>query len=80
MPNTTLLYELLDFFKFMGYSTRIQLLWALKENEMCVGKFAALLNMTESAVSHQLKRLRSAKLVRADKKGRMFFILLMTIT
>ena len=37
MPDTTLLYELSDFFKLMGDSTRIQLLWALEENEMCVG-------------------------------------------
>ena len=73
MPNTTLLYELSDFFKLMGDSTRIQLLWALEENEMCVGELAALLNMTKSAVSHQLKILRSAKLVRADKKGKNVF-------
>ena len=73
MPNTTLLYELSDFFKLMGDSTRIQLLWALEENEMCVGELASLLNMTKSAVSHQLKTLRSAKLVRADKKGKNVF-------
>lgn len=73
MPNTTLLYELSDFFKLMGDSTRIQLLWALEENEMCVGELASLLNMTKSAVSHQLKILRSAKLVRADKKGKNVF-------
>ena len=57
----------------MGDSTRIQLLWALEENEMCVGELASLLNMTKSAVSHQLKILRSAKLVRADKKGKNVF-------
>ena len=73
MPNTTLLYELSDFFKLMGDSTRIQLLWALEENEMCVGELASLLNMTKSAVSHQLKILRGAKLVRADKKGKNVF-------
>lgn len=65
-----ILYELSDFFKVMGDSTRIQLLWALEENEMCVNELAAKLNMTKSAVSHQLKVLRTAKLVRATKKGK----------
>ena len=53
-----------------GDGTRIQLLWALEESEMCVGDLAVLLNMTKSAVSHQLKVLRTAKLVRAKKKGK----------
>ncbi len=70
MPEMKLLYELSDFFKVMGDSTRIQLLWALEESEMCVGDLAVLLNMTKSAVSHQLKVLRTAKLVRAEKKGK----------
>ena len=70
MPDMNTLYELSDFFKVMGDSTRIQLLWALEESEMCVGDLAVLLNMTKSAVSHQLKVLRTAKLVRAQKKGK----------
>ena len=70
MPDMNLLYELSDFFKVMGDGTRIQLLWALEESEMCVGDLAVLLNMTKSAVSHQLKVLRTAKLVRAQKKGK----------
>lgn len=65
-----ILYELSDFFKVMGDGTRIQLLWALEESEMCVNELAARLNMTKSAVSHQLKVLRTAKLVRASKKGK----------
>ena len=73
MPDMTLLYDLSDFFKLMGDSTRIQLLWALEENEMCVGDLACLLNMTKSAVSHQLKILRSAKLVKAEKRGKNVF-------
>lgn len=73
MPDTPLLYDLSDFFKLMGDSTRIQLLWALEENEMCVGDLAFLLNMTKSAVSHQLKILRSAKLVKAEKRGKNVF-------
>ncbi len=70
MPKTNILYELSDFFKVMGDSTRIQLLWALEESEMCVNDLAGLLNMTKSAVSHQLKVLRTAKLVRPEKKGK----------
>lgn len=70
MPGFELLYSLSDFFKVMGDGTRIQLLWALEESEMCVGDLAFLLNMTKSAVSHQLKVLRIAKLVRAQKKGK----------
>ncbi len=70
MPEMSLLYELSDFFKVMGDGTRIQLLWALEESEMCVGDLAVLLNMTKSAVSHQLKVLRTAKLVRSHKRGK----------
>ncbi len=70
MPEMNVLYELSDFFKVMGDSTRIQLLWALEESAMCVGDLAVLLNMTKSAVSHQLKVLRTAKLVRSAKKGK----------
>lgn len=70
MPETRVLYELSDFFKVMGDSTRIQLLWALEESEMCVNDLAAFLNMTKSAVSHQLKVLRTAKLVKSVKNGK----------
>lgn len=70
MPEQSLLYDLSDFFKVMGDGTRIQLLWALEESEMCVGDLAVLLNMTKSAVSHQLKVLRTAKLVRSEKHGK----------
>ncbi len=70
MPDIKLLYELSDFFKVMGDGTRIQLLWALEESEMCVGDLAVLLDMTKSAISHQLKVLRMAKLVKTAKKGK----------
>lgn len=70
MPEMNVLYELSDFFKVMGDNTRIQLLWALEESDMCVGDLAVLLNMTKSAVSHQLRVLKTAKLVRSTKKGK----------
>lgn len=70
MPKTSVLYDLSDFFKVMGDGTRIQLLWALEQGELCVGDLAALLNMTTSAVSHQLRALRTAKLIRSRKEGK----------
>ena len=70
MPDTSVLYDLSDFFKVMGDGTRIQLLWALEQGELCVGDLAALLNMTTSAVSHQLRALRTAKLIRSRKEGK----------
>ncbi len=70
MPDVTVLYDLSDFFKVMGDSTRIRLLWALEQAEMCVNDLAVLLDMTKSAVSHQLKILRTAKLVKAEKRGK----------
>ena len=70
MPDVSVLYDLSDFFKVMCDSTRIRLLWALEEAEMCVNDLAVLLDMTKSAVSHQLKTLRTAKLVKAEKRGK----------
>lgn len=73
MPESSDLYDLSDFFKVMGDSTRIQILWALEEHEMCVGDLTRLLNMTISAISHQLKSLKDAKLVRARREGKNIF-------
>ena len=70
MPDVSVLYDLSDFFKVMGDPTRINILWALEKESLCVSDLAVLLDMTKSAVSHQLKILRIAKLVRADKKGK----------
>lgn len=70
--NATI-YELSDFFKVIGDITRIKILISLEEKEMCVGELAEKLVMTKSAVSHQLKTLRSAKLVRAEKRGKNVF-------
>lgn len=62
-----------DFFKVMGDCTRMRLLWALDESEMCVCDLAVVLNMTKSAVSHQLKALKEAKLVKSRKVGKHVF-------
>ena len=74
MPEEELLYGLSDFFKVMGDPTRINILWALEKESLCVSDLAVLLDMTKSAVSHQLKILRIAKLVRADKKGKNVYL------
>ncbi len=73
MPPEVLLYDLADFFKVMGDGTRIQLLWALEEHEMCVCDLAVLLDMTKSAVSHQLKALKNAQLVKYRREGKHIF-------
>lgn len=62
-----------DFFKVMGDCTRLRLLWALDESKMCVCDLAVVLNMTKSAVSHQLKALKEAKLVKSRKVGKHVF-------
>jgi len=58
MPEEVHLYDLAELFKVFGDSTRIRILWALTEAEMCVCDIAALLNMTQSAISHQLRVLK----------------------
>lgn len=73
MPEEDELYDLSDFFKVLGDSTRIKIMWALDENEMCVCDLAVLLNMTKSAISHQLHSLRQANLVKYRKEGKVVF-------
>jgi ArsR family transcriptional regulator len=73
MPDEDELYDLSDFFKVLGDSTRIKIMWALDENEMCVCDLAFLLNMTKSAISHQLRSLRQANLVKYRKEGKEVF-------
>lgn len=73
MPDEDELYDLSDFFKVLGDSTRVKMMWALDECEMCVCDLAVLLNMTKSAISHQLKALRAANLVKHRKEGKVVF-------
>ena len=70
MPSEEILYELADFFKIFGDSTRISILFAIDSEPMCVCDIAALLGMTKSAVSHQLKILRQSDLVRYRRSGK----------
>jgi ArsR family transcriptional regulator len=70
MPDDETLYDLADFFKIFGDSTRISILFAIDGAPMCVCDIAALLGMTKSAVSHQLKILRSNGLVTYKRSGK----------
>lgn len=73
MPDESTLYDLSDFFKILGDSTRIRILFALENSALCVCDLADLLGMTKSAVSHQLKVLRQSDLVRYRKSGKNVF-------
>ncbi|BAE82619.1 ArsR/SmtB family transcription factor [Desulfitobacterium hafniense] len=73
MPQEEILYDLAELFKVFGDSTRIKILWALDEAEMCVCDISYLLNMTQSAISHQLRVLKQANLVKSRKEGKIVF-------
>lgn len=70
MPDDEVLYDLAEIFKVFGDSTRIKILYALLENEMCVFDIADLLKMTQSAISHQLRVLKQARLVKFRREGK----------
>ena len=70
MLETDDFYMLAGFYKLLSENTRIRILWALSCERMCVCDLANLLDMTKSAISHQLKSLRLAKLVKYEKQGR----------
>ena len=72
-PAEEYLYDLAELFKVFGDSTRIRILYALFESELCVNDIAQLLNLGQSAVSHQLKILKDAKLVRFRREGKIIF-------
>lgn len=73
MPDEEELFNLAEFFKVFGDTTRIRILSALSQAEMCVCDIAHLLDMTQSAISHQLRVLKQAKLVRFRKEGRVVY-------
>jgi DNA-binding transcriptional ArsR family regulator len=64
---------LTEIFRVLGDPTRVRILDALSQTELCVGDIAGQLGVTESAVSHQLRLLRSARIVRSRREGRMIF-------
>ena len=73
MPDEELLYDLAELYKVFGDSTRIRILYVLFEAELCVCDIARLLNMTQSAISHQLRVLKQSKLVKFRRDGKTVF-------
>lgn len=73
MPDEESLYDLAELFKVFGDTTRIRILYALFEAEMCVCDIAQILNMTQSAISHQLRVLKQARLVRNRREGKQIY-------
>lgn len=73
MPKEEILYDLAELFKVFGDSTRIKILYVLFESEMCVCDIARLLNMSQSAISHQLRVLKQSQLVKNRREGKTVF-------
>ena len=73
LPEETELYDLAELFKVFGDSTRIRILFFLFEAEVCVCDLAKALNMTQSAISHQLRILKQNKLVKSRREGKSIF-------
>lgn len=73
MPEEDELYDLAELFKVFGDSTRIRILYVLFEAELCVCDIAQTLNMTQSAISHQLKILKQSRLVKNRREGKQVF-------
>ncbi|MCM1258996.1 MAG: metalloregulator ArsR/SmtB family transcription factor [Roseburia sp.] len=73
LPEENELYDLAELFKVFGDSTRIRILFVLFETEVCVCDLAQALNMTQSAISHQLRILKQNKLVKSRREGKSIF-------
>ena len=73
MPDEERLYDLAELFKVFGDTTRIRILYVLFEAEMCVCDIAEILNMTQSAISHQLRVLKQVRLVRNRRDGKQIY-------
>jgi transcriptional regulator, arsR family len=72
-PTEEMVYDLVELFKVFGDVTRVKIIYVLLESEMCVCDIASLLDMTQSAISHQLRVLKKARLVKFRKEGKTVF-------
>lgn len=72
-PTEEMVYDLVELFKVFGDVTRVKIIYALLESGMCVCDIASLLDMTQSAISHQLRVLKKARLVKFRKEGKTVF-------
>ena len=73
LPDDDTLFDLADLFKIFGDTTRVKILYALFESELCVCAIAELLSMTQSATSHQLRVLKDAGLLKARRDGKTIY-------
>ncbi len=73
LPPEEEISDLADLFKVFGDSTRLKILFALQEQEVCVSDLAQSLNMTQSAISHQLKALKQTKLIKSRRDGKSIY-------
>lgn len=73
IPEDEILYDLADLFKVFGDTTRVKILCALLQEEMCVCDIATLLGMNQSAISHQLRVLKQARLVKPRRDGKVVY-------
>ena len=73
IPDEEVLYDVAELFKVFGDSTRVRIIFVLFESEMCVYDIAEILNMTQSAISHQLRVLRHARLVKYRREGKTVY-------
>ena len=73
LPDEDTLYDLTELFRIFGDSTRVRILYLLFASEMCVCDMAALLGLTQSAVSHQLRALKNVRLVKSRREGKTVF-------
>ncbi len=72
-PDDEYLYDLSELFKIFGDSTRIKILYAMFDTELNVGDMAKILNLSQSSVSHQLRILKDAKLVKFRRDGKSMY-------
>jgi len=73
LPDEEELFDLAELFKIFGDSTRIKILTVLFEHEVCVCDIAEILGMTQSAISHQLRIIKQARLVKSRREGKTIF-------
>lgn len=73
LPSDDIIFEMAEIFKVFGDSTRMKIISALLEDELCVGDIAVITNSTPSAISHQLRVLKQAKLVKFRKDGKVVY-------
>lgn len=73
MPSDDIISRLSEVFKIFGDSTRIRILWALFDKELCVFDISEAINMSQSAISHQLRTLKQARLVKSRRNGKNTF-------